>query len=182
MRKTSKDFVSYDISVDTTKGFTLVELLVVIVIIGILTAIGLPSFLNQTSKARQTEAKQNISVVLRGQQMRYSEVSAFATTFDQLALGNSLQGNDTMTTENYIYQMAISSTADERFMSMTASTLDKTWKSYAGALSIARVASQSSTWSSIQCGAKIPGILATAPADTVTCPTGFKIVTTSDPS
>jgi type IV pilus assembly protein PilA len=182
MKEKSNDFVSYYILATTTKGFTLVELLVVIVIIGILTAIGLPSFLNQTSKARQTEAKQNISVVIRGQQMHYSEVSAFATTFDQLALGNSLQGSDTMATKNYTYQMATSSTDDERFMSMTASTLDKTWKSYAGALSVVRTGSQNSTWTNILCGAKIPGILATAPTDTVTCPTGFKIVTTSDPS
>lgn len=39
------------------KGFTLVELMVVIVIVGILSALALVSFLNVTPKSRQSEAK-----------------------------------------------------------------------------------------------------------------------------
>jgi type IV pilus assembly protein PilA len=79
------------------EGFTLIELLVVIIIIGILSAIALPSFLNQAAKAKQSEAKTYIGSVNRTQQAYRIENTSFAADFTALQIGIGTQ------TTNYNY-------------------------------------------------------------------------------
>lgn len=85
------------------EGFTLIELLVVIIIIGILSAIALPSFLNQANKAKQSEAKQYVGSMNRSQQAYYLEKNVFVseepTDFANLGLGIATQ------TTNYVYKI-----------------------------------------------------------------------------
>jgi type IV pilus assembly protein PilA len=79
------------------EGFTLIELLVVIIIIGILSAIALPSFLNQANKAKQSEAKQYIASLNKGQQAYYTEYGKFTSDISVLGVGIKTD------TTNYAY-------------------------------------------------------------------------------
>jgi type IV pilus assembly protein PilA len=49
--------------IQSEQGFTLIELLVVILIIGILAAIAIPAFLNQTGKANDAAAKTQVGTL-----------------------------------------------------------------------------------------------------------------------
>ncbi len=84
-------------------GFTLIELLVVIIIIGILSAIALPSFLNQANKAKQSEAKTYVGSMNRAQQAYYLENNEFA---DNASVGRLGLGISTDTV-NYDYAVSV---------------------------------------------------------------------------
>ena len=65
---------------NSESGFTRVELMIVIVIVGILSAVALPNFLNQTKKAKMTEPQTVISAALKQAAMLYQEGTLSSST------------------------------------------------------------------------------------------------------
>ncbi|MEH1832196.1 MAG: type IV pilin-like G/H family protein [Nostoc sp.] len=154
------------------EGFTLIELLVVIIIIGILSAIALPSFLNQANKGKQSESKQYTGSLNRAQQAYFLENNSFGSTIDQLAIGIKTQ------TENYKYEISTGSSQ----VANNGYSLKPALKSYAGnvVLSTLQNGSSDATTLAILCETTSVGAGSNvAPAGTGTplqpaCPSGFQ--------
>jgi type IV pilus assembly protein PilA len=97
-------------------GFTLVELLVVVLIIGLLAALGISSFLSQRSKAQDAEAKQVIRTASHALQVFHMDHDTYnASVADLVEIESSLRSarhlvvNGTVTT----YDVAVDSASGQ---------------------------------------------------------------------
>ncbi|MFZ4403903.1 MAG: type IV pilin protein [Pseudobdellovibrionaceae bacterium] len=71
-------------------GFSLIELMVVVAIIGILASVGIPAVSRYTAKAKQTEAKTNLSSLYTGNKAFTAEFNTFSSSFG--AIGFNPEG------------------------------------------------------------------------------------------
>ena len=126
------------------QGFTLIELLVVIIIIGILSAIALPAFLSQANKAKQSEAKQYVSSINKGQQAFYVENGKFSKDATGTELGLGIK----TLTSNYSYNLGQGDTAIGGVVNATP--IVTSLKGYGGSVALI-VAGDAKTTSSIIC-------------------------------
>ncbi len=147
-------------------GFTIIELLIVMMTIGILSAIALPSVLNQASKAKQVEAKTYISTMNRAQQLYYLENFSFTNSMDSLELGLSNQTN------NYDYIINIH---NNTFVTHNAVARDSSLRSYAGVTYLQIVsATNTNALTSIICESNTVQLGAAQTVTSGTCPSGYE--------
>ena len=90
------------------KGFTLVELMIVIVIVGILSSVALPNFLAQQDKARATEGTQTLSTILKSAYADYQQ--DLDTTDAQTAANNAISSANK---DNFSYSTPVVDTANQ---------------------------------------------------------------------
>lgn len=88
------------------KGFTLIELMIVVVIIGILAALAIPRFMQATIKAKESEAKTVLKQIYTLERTYRQEEGAYTTTIADI-------GFLAPTNSKYVY--AVSAAAGNSF-------------------------------------------------------------------
>lgn len=102
-------------------GFTLIELLVTLALVGLLAAIALPSYLSQTIKARQAEAKTAIGDIVRFQLLYRTESPRFAGSLNELGIARP---------QSPYYRYSLR--ASTQGFSVTAQAQDRSLRGYSG--------------------------------------------------
>ena len=99
------------------KGFSLIELMIVIAIIGIIGAIALPSYDSYMLKSRRADAKVGLSKVADKQERYYLQNNIYAANTALLGLSNP------WITDEGFYQIAVDAGADASGFTLTATAV-----------------------------------------------------------
>src|SRR5262244_4462693 len=89
------------------RGFTLIELMIVVAIIGILAAIAIPNFIKFQARSKQSEAKANLKAIFTAQKAFFQEKDRFSTLTGEV-------GFEPERNNRYAYYLANGGTLEDR--------------------------------------------------------------------
>jgi prepilin-type N-terminal cleavage/methylation domain-containing protein len=91
------------------KGFTLIELIIVIIVIGILAAVAVPQYLTATERAQAGKARSNIGLIAQAEKIYRAEMDTYIIVANDAAnatLGNFVELNAVDADTNWSYTVA----------------------------------------------------------------------------
>ena len=94
----------------TTRGITLLELMIVVVIVSILTAIAYPNYREYVTRAKRTEAKAALLQIATQQERFYLQNNSY--TQDLMVLGFATTPNFTTDSESYVINVGAANAND----------------------------------------------------------------------
>ena len=105
---TKKQLLNWSTRIRDERGFTLIELMVVVAIVGILASVAYPSFMSQVQKSRRSDAVAALSAVQQSQERWRANNPNYATTPSLLTTASPTGLGLTSTTAGGYYAISIS--------------------------------------------------------------------------
>jgi type IV pilus assembly protein PilE len=103
----------------SSKGFSLVELMIVLVVVAILAAVAIPAYHNHVMRSRQADAYHNLLDIKAAQEMHLSMYNTYAGPYTPLLTANTLANYLSFTyADTTYYAYHITSASDTAFEAM----------------------------------------------------------------
>ncbi len=132
-----------------SRGFTLIELMIVIVIIGVLAAIAYPSYNNYLIKARRADAQSLMTEIASKEAQYIFDARAYTTTIGTGGLGiarNKWTCAATCTSPYYTVSIAADNTATPPTFLITAAPVAGSTQAGDGNQTLSNTGAKTGTW------------------------------------